>query len=131
MGTSVRLNCGNGVWIEVEGGMIKEAFKEIADYQQAFGEKLCGQCRSTELAFDHRQDSDGHDYYAMRCTACGAQLSFGQKKTGGTLFAKRKDADGRWDNEHFGWFRWQDRKKGDHGTSNGSSHEEPEQFGEF
>ena len=129
MATSVRLNCGNGVWLEVSGGTIKEVFKELADYQQIFGEKLCGQCRSTDLVFDHRTDTEGHDYYSVKCTACGAQLGFGQNKTGGGLFPKRKNADGVWDSEHFGWFQWKDRKG--RSESSGASHGEPEQFGEF
>jgi hypothetical protein len=37
---------------------------------------------------------DGFDYYSLRCLACGAELSFGQRKDGSGLFPKRKTDDG-------------------------------------
>ena len=41
---------------------------------------------------------------------CGAVLGFGQHKKGGTLFPKRKDADGNW-LENRGWYKYKPPKK--------------------
>ena len=49
---------------------------------------------------------DGNDYYAIHCQTCGAELALGQKKTGDTLFIKRKDKDGNI-LPNGGWKKWQ------------------------
>lgn len=108
----IRLQCGR-VWLEVDASGVKEAIKALGEYQEVFSERTCGCCGSEEIAYEHRQH-DGNDYYSLKCRACGAQLDFGQHKTGGTLFAKRKLSSGEYDKEHGGWYSWQSRS-GEHG----------------
>ena len=50
---------------------------------------------------------EGNDFYEMACNKCGAKLAYGQHKTGGGLFPKRKKEDGSYDREHRGWYKWQ------------------------
>lgn len=89
---------------ELEGSGQKEVFKELATIQEIFGETKCGLCGSTNIKFVVR-NVDGNDYYELRCLDCGAILSYGQHKKGGTLFPKRKDDDNNW-LPNGGWHKW-------------------------
>jgi hypothetical protein len=89
---------------ELEGSGQKEVFKELATIQEIFGETKCGLCGSTNIRFVVR-NVDGNDYYELRCLDCGAILSYGQHKKGGTLFPKRKDDEGNW-LPNMGWHKW-------------------------
>lgn len=99
----VRVNYGR-VWLETDVNSPKDAIRELSEFAEVFCEQTCGACKSTNVTASHREH-DGHDYYSVRCIDCGAELSFGQKKNGRSLFAKRKDKDGNTlDNR--GWTRW-------------------------
>lgn len=91
---------------EVEGSGQKEIFKELALIQEIFGEECCGVCGCTNIKFLVRT-VEGNDYYELRCNdyKCGAILSFGQHKKGGTLFPKRKDDNNNY-LPHKGWHKW-------------------------
>ena len=93
---------------ELEAGGKKEMFKELAVVQEIFAEDTCGVCKKDNVKFVVRNVED-NDYYEMRCLSCGAALSFGQHKKGGTLFPKRKGDDGNW-LENGGWYKWQKNK---------------------
>lgn len=93
--------------IEAEGQ--KEIFKELSSLQEIFGEENCDLCKSENLKFSVR-NVDSNDYYELRCLDCGATLSFGQHKKGGTLFPKRKDENNNW-LKHKGWYKWDGSKK--------------------
>ena len=137
MGARLRLDCGNGVVLEVTAETLKEAFKAVASYQEVFAERQCGQCGGERLSFEHRTDSENHDYYSIRCRECGAQLDMGQHKSGGTLFTKRKTSEGLWDKDH--WYQWSaaNERKSGNGENGGTQssgkakYEEPSGFGEF
>jgi hypothetical protein len=90
---------------ELEAAGQKEIFKELALIQEIFSEDKCGLCKSTNLKFIVR-NVEGNDYYELRCVDCGAVLSFGQHKKGGTLFPKRKDDENNWLPNN-GWHKWQ------------------------
>ena len=47
---------------------------------------------------------DSFDYYSLRCSSCGAELAFGQRKDGG-LFPRRKDDAGNYLEDN-GWRRY-------------------------
>ena len=96
--------------VELEANTVKDAFKELAEFQDVFDEEQCGLCKSDTIKFQVRT-VDGNDYFEMRCLACGARLSFGQHKVGDSLFPKRKKDDGTFDREHKGWYKWQPEKK--------------------
>lgn len=111
----VRVQCGRA-WLEVDVSSVKEAVKALSEYTEVFGEQSCGACQSDQLSYEHRQDNEGHDYYTLKCRACGAQLDFGQHKVGNTLFAKRKDKSGNALGKN-GWYKWQDRQPASSGQS--------------
>jgi hypothetical protein len=94
---------------EVEANGQKEMFKELATLQEIFGEESCQLCNKKNIRFIVRTVED-NDYFELRCGDCGAILSFGQHKKGGTLFPKRKD-----DNNTYlpnkGWHKWTGKDK--------------------
>jgi len=90
---------------ELEAAGQKEIFKELALIQEIFSEDKCGLCKATNLKSIVRS-VEGNDYYELRCMDCGAILSFGQHKKGGTLFPKRKDDENNWLPNN-GWHKWQ------------------------
>ena len=100
----LRYRVGDKLEFEIEASGQKEVFKELALIQEIFGEESCGMCDSSSIKFLVRS-VEGNDYYELRCNGCGAILSFGQHKKGGTLFPKRKD-----DNNNYlpnkGWHKW-------------------------
>ena len=93
---------------ELEGSGQKEIFKELAIIQEIFSEEKCGLCGSTSFKFIVR-NVDGNDYFELRCSDCGAILSFGQHKKGGTLFPRRKDDAGS-DLPTKGWHKYQKKE---------------------
>lgn len=72
--------------LEATCGEVKDAFKVLSSFA-VLGNNSCGKCKSTNVHPDHRV-AQGIDFYEMRCVDCGARLSFGQHKVGGTLFPK-------------------------------------------
>tara|TARA_B100001939_G_C16924009_1_gene610680 strand:- start:1135 stop:1470 length:336 start_codon:yes stop_codon:yes gene_type:complete len=99
---------GDKLEFELDGAGQKELFKEIASIQEIFGESKCGICGSENIKFVVRTVED-NEYYELRCMDCGAILSYGQHKKGGTLFPKRKDADGNY-MKHNGWYKYTGKK---------------------
>jgi len=93
---------------EIEGSGQKEVFKELAIVQEVFSEENCGACKKDNIKYVVR-NVDDNDYYEIRCLSCGAALSFGQHKKGGTLFPKRKDENNNW-LENGGWYKWKKEK---------------------
>lgn len=84
----------------------KGAFKVLATLQDLFSEEVCGCCKSPNINFNVRPVDNG-EYYEMKCRECNAQLSFGQHKTGGTLFVKRWDKDNHAPMPNGGWYIYQ------------------------
>jgi hypothetical protein len=79
---------------KVEGQSPKQLFHAIAELQSVFeADTKCGCCESMNLRVSVRNIED-NDYYELLCEDCNASLSFGQKRSGNTLFPKRKDSDG-------------------------------------
>lgn len=106
----VRYKLSDKLELEVDAEGQKEVFKELASVQEIFGEEKCGVCGNTSIRYVTR-NVDGNDYFELRCadSKCGAILSFGQHKKGGTLFPKRKDDDGGY-LPNRGWHKWQKEK---------------------
>ena len=105
----VRYKINEKVELELEGEGQKEIFKELSSVQEIFGENSCGLCNKNNLRFVVR-NVDGNDYFEIRCGDCGAVLSFGQHKKGGTLFPKRKDDQNKY-LPHNGWHKWQPKNE--------------------
>lgn len=97
--------------IEVEAPDLKGLFAQISDAQDAFDAATkCGACGSPYIRFRHRV-VDKFDFYSMNCSACGAELKFGQRMEGGGLFAKRKDEDMK-PLPNGGWAKYEPQPKG-------------------
>ena len=96
----------NRLKVEVEANNNKEAFKQLAEFQEIFEESTCGSCNSEDLRFIVRT-VDGNDFYELRCNSCGSKLAYGQHRIGDSLFPKRKLADGSYDFKTKGWHKWE------------------------
>lgn len=84
------------VTFECEGDSPKSLFKKLALVQEIFdADSQCGCCNSTNIRFRSRKVDD-FEFYELGCADCFARLQFGQHKTGGGLFPKRKDEDGNY-----------------------------------
>lgn len=90
--------------VSFQGSSQKEIFKQIAEFQDIFEEDTCGHCKSGNTRFGARE-IDGNWYYERVCKDCSYRLRYGQHKSNGTLFPKRKD-----DNDKFmkfnGWYEY-------------------------
>lgn len=87
----------------------KDLFSQLSAFQEVFGETTCGKCGSDNLRFVVREN-EGNEYYELRCLDCGAKLQYGVNKKGGTLFPKRKNAEGEWLPDK-GWTKWNPKTK--------------------
>ena len=87
----------------------KDLFSQLSSFQEVFNETQCGKCGSENLRFVVRHN-DGNEYYELRCLDCGAKLQYGVNKKGGTLFPKRKNAEGEWLPDR-GWTKWNPKTK--------------------
>lgn len=99
-----RYKANDKLEFELEGAGQKELFKELATIQEIFGEEKCGHCGKPNIRYLVRNVED-NNYYELKCQDCGAVLSFGQHKKGGTLFPKRKDDEGNYI-PNKGWYKW-------------------------
>ena len=68
--------------VAFESETVRELWKQLATFQEVFGETTCGKCGSENLRFVVREN-DGNEYYELRCMDCGARLAFGANKKGG------------------------------------------------
>ena len=84
-------------------------FSQLSAFQEVFGETTCGKCGSDNLRFVVREN-EGNEYYELRCLDCGAKLQYSVNKKGGTLFPKRKNAEGEWLPDK-GWTKWNPKTK--------------------
>ena len=95
----------NRLNVEIESDSVKDTFKKLAEFQEVFDEQNCGICKNDNIQFIVRT-VDNNDYYELKCRSCYAKLAFGQHRAGGSLFPKRKKADGTFDSISKGWFKW-------------------------
>ena len=104
MAFKVERELPSGIKVAFEASSPLGIFKGCALLDDLFAETKCGCCGSEEIKFSKR-DAENGCYLEMRCKKCGAQLSYGQNKEGGGIFAKR------WDKEkgvlpNGGWHKW-------------------------
>jgi phage FluMu protein Com len=95
--------------VELEADQQKDLFRLLASAQEVFGEVRCGKCKSSELIFRARKNSQGNEFFELVCSRCRAVLQLGVHKEGGTLFPRRHaDKEGgekEWLPDN-GWMRW-------------------------
>lgn len=104
MSMKLKYRVNDKLEFELEGSGQKEVFKELSTIQEIFGEEACGLCGKRDIRYIVR-NVDGNDFYELRCTDCGAILTFGQHKKGATLFPKRKDDKNNY-LPNRGWHKW-------------------------
>jgi hypothetical protein len=100
--------------IEVDGTAEKEIFEQLARCDEVFSDEPCGMCQSGNTKFVCRT-VDANKYFERRCGDCGATLAYGQNKTGGGLFPKRKIEEGGkevYDKKSRGWAKWVPKEGG-------------------
>lgn len=79
---------------EVEtGNDLKQAFRFLAQANEVFGIRKCGNCESHNLKYKFRQakNKEGKicDYYSIECADCGHEFKFGLRQAEGQpLFPK-------------------------------------------
>lgn len=92
----VKYSTKNGLMeFELDASKSKELFKALNIIQDIFDNEKCGLCGCDELRYVVRNVKD-NEYYELQCTndECLGRLSFGESRSGGTLFAKRRLKNG-------------------------------------
>ncbi len=95
----------NRLNVEIQSESVKDTFKKLAEFQEVFDEQNCGICKNDNIQFIVRT-VENNDYFELKCRSCNAKLAFGQHRSGGSLFPKRKLANGSYDYQTKGWFKW-------------------------
>ena len=106
----VRYKVGN-VEVEVDGKDTKDTFSQLAGALEVFSNGKCGACDS-EQTMPSVRENQGSTFFEIRCLDCGSALSFGQKRSDGSLFPKKKSKEGDYLPGN-GWVRWQPKATAD------------------
>jgi hypothetical protein len=94
----------DSISIEVDGADTKSCFDQLAGAVEIFSHKACGACDSTNTVPVVRENQ-GNVFREVRCLDCGASLAFGQRRTDGALYPRRRDKEGNYLN-HNGWTKF-------------------------
>ena len=89
--------------VEAEGGTT-EIFEQLATFDSVFGNCVNKANGCENIGFRHRE-VDGNHYYEMYDKDEFHVLKFGKTKKDGSLFPRRKDADGNWLDDG-GWAKY-------------------------
>ena len=89
--------------IEAEGSTT-EVFEQLASFDSVFGNCVNKANGSENIGFRHRE-VDGNHYYELYDKETFHVLKFGKTKKDGSLFPRRKDADGNWLSDG-GWAKY-------------------------
>ena len=89
--------------VEAEGGTT-EIFEQLATFDSVFGNCKNKANDSENIGFRHRE-VDGNHYYELYDKDTFHVLKFGKTKKDGSLFPRRKDADGNWLDDG-GWVKF-------------------------
>ena len=80
--------------VEAEGNTT-EVFEQLASFDSVFGNCVNKANDSENIGFRHRE-VEGNHYYELYDKDTFHTLKFGKTKKDGSLFPRRKDADGNW-----------------------------------
>ena len=89
--------------VEAEGSST-EVFEQLAAFDSVFGNCVNKANGSENIGFRHRE-VDGNHYYELYDKDTFHVLKFGKTKKDGSLFPRRKDADGNWI-DNGGWTKY-------------------------
>ncbi len=101
----VKFDNKNGIEITLDGETVRDVYGKLANVEEIFRESCCGKCGSEDVIHVVRSVDD-NNFYEIKCNTCRAVLGLGCHKTGGTLFPKRKDKDGKYLPDK-GWAVWE------------------------
>ena len=87
--------------IEAEGEDVKDVFGKLAESAEVFGHQECGMCGSSDV-FPQVRHNKGFSFYAMKCSKCGAEMNYGQRREDGHLFPKNHGEWSKWGNGNDG-----------------------------
>lgn len=95
---------GDSFDVEVDGKDCKDCFVQVAAAIEVFCNTHCGSCGASNCIPSVRE-VQGNTYHEMKCRNCGASLAYGQRKSDGALYPKKKDKEGNW-LENSGWVKF-------------------------
>ena len=76
--------------VEVQAETVKDLFRQVAQLEMAFGvDPACKLCHNGIGRRNYRVTGDQYAWFELVCGNCGGVLTFGQHKTGGTLYPKK------------------------------------------
>jgi len=87
----VQMKVSPKIIIDINADEMTTVFEEIANAQEILGICECGKCKSQNIRYVVREDSEANKYYEMRCQDCFAKIAFGLNKKGGGMFPKLKE----------------------------------------
>jgi hypothetical protein len=93
--------------VEVDGKDTKDCFTQLAGAVEVFGNTICGACDSPRTIPVVRENG-GNLFFEQRCLDCNSSLGYGQKRSDGSLFPKKKKDD-TW-LPHNGWVKFQPKQ---------------------
>lgn len=80
--------------IDVEAEDVKALFGKLGDVMEVFADDKCGACKSTDIRPSVRQVED-NSFYEVVCNKCHSKVAYGFNKTGGGMYPKRYQTDGK------------------------------------
>jgi hypothetical protein len=110
---NVTYRVGDRLTFELEEKTVVDVVERLHQIDEVFDNLVCPVNNSKDVHFVVREDKEANKYYELRDRKSGYKLAFGQHKKGGTLFPRRKDAEGNW-LPNQGWTKWEGKK--DEGT---------------
>src|SRR5690606_22014825 len=81
-------------------GEVKEVWRQLAEFQEIFGNDTCGKCSSNNVNYEVRtavdEEGEKFEFFEMKCQDCYSRLSFGTpKENNQKLFPKRYETNSK------------------------------------
>lgn len=107
----------NEYTVELEGDTPKALFAKLSEFVETFQPGVCGNCTCPEI-FPVTRTIDGNQFFSFQCSKCHYSLNYGQNKSGGKLFQKKKDANGQYTKTN-GWTLFKNPRNDDDNEDDG------------
>jgi len=98
--------------ITVDGDTTLACWDKIASASEILSAaSTCGACGSNNTMLNTREYQGNHFREAV-CLDCGCKLAFGQRRSDGEIYPRRRDKEGNTIGGN-GWVKWQPRDAND------------------